>query len=148
MQETLVGRTGPPPGATELGTWRILFCLHPNPPLIEKAPVRHRIATIRFTDLPLLAVLIVADKQARALVPRFLRMVPGFNDSDDELKRLAEFLVSVSPDIPWHVTAFHKDYKNDRSRKHHPANIGQGCQDWQEGWSLLCACGEFARPGR
>lgn len=38
-------------------------------------------------------------------------LVPGFNDSEDELKRLAEFLSSVSPDIPWHVTAFHKDYK-------------------------------------
>ena len=38
-------------------------------------------------------------------------VIPGFNDSDDELTRLAEFLASVSPDIPWHVTAFHKDYK-------------------------------------
>ena len=38
-------------------------------------------------------------------------IIPGFNDSDDELKRLAEFLAGVSPDIPWHVTAFHKDYK-------------------------------------
>jgi pyruvate formate lyase activating enzyme len=38
-------------------------------------------------------------------------VVPGFNDSDDELRRMAEFLVSVSPDIPWHVTAFHQDYK-------------------------------------
>jgi len=38
-------------------------------------------------------------------------LIEGFNDSDDELKRLAEFLASVSPDIPWHVTAFHKDYK-------------------------------------
>src|SRR5207302_3471614 len=38
-------------------------------------------------------------------------LIPGFNDSDDELKRLSEFLVSVSPYIPWHVTAFHKDYK-------------------------------------
>jgi pyruvate formate lyase activating enzyme len=38
-------------------------------------------------------------------------VIPGFNDSDDELTRLAEFLVSVSPDIPWHVTAFHKDYE-------------------------------------
>ncbi len=37
--------------------------------------------------------------------------IPGFNDSNDELKRLAEFLASVSPDTPWHVTAFHKDYK-------------------------------------
>jgi pyruvate formate lyase activating enzyme len=38
-------------------------------------------------------------------------VIPGFNDSDDELKAMAEFISSVSPDIPWHVTAFHKDYK-------------------------------------
>jgi len=38
-------------------------------------------------------------------------LIPGFNDSDDELRRLTEFIASVSPDIPWHVTAFHKDYK-------------------------------------
>ncbi|MGH8063692.1 MAG: radical SAM protein [Candidatus Entotheonellia bacterium] len=38
-------------------------------------------------------------------------VIPGFNDSNDELRRIAEFLVSVSPDIPWHVTAFHQDYK-------------------------------------
>jgi len=38
-------------------------------------------------------------------------LIPGFNDSNDELCRLAEFLASVSPDIPWHVTAFHKDYR-------------------------------------
>lgn len=38
-------------------------------------------------------------------------LIPGFNDSDDELRRLTEFVASVSPDIPWHVTAFHTDYK-------------------------------------
>jgi len=38
-------------------------------------------------------------------------LIQGFNDSDDEMKRMAEFLVSVSPDIPWHLTAFHRDYK-------------------------------------
>ncbi|HFB98675.1 MAG TPA: AmmeMemoRadiSam system radical SAM enzyme [Bryobacterales bacterium] len=38
-------------------------------------------------------------------------VVPGFNDSDDELRQIAEFLAGISPDIPWHVTAFHKDYK-------------------------------------
>ena len=38
-------------------------------------------------------------------------IVPGFNDSNEELKEAANFLFSVSPDIPWHVTAFHKDYK-------------------------------------
>jgi AmmeMemoRadiSam system radical SAM enzyme/AmmeMemoRadiSam system protein B/AmmeMemoRadiSam system protein A len=38
-------------------------------------------------------------------------VVPGFNDSDAELRAAARFLASVSPDIPWHVTAFHQDYK-------------------------------------
>jgi len=38
-------------------------------------------------------------------------LIPGFNDSSDELQHAAEFLVSVSPDIPWHVTAFHQDYR-------------------------------------
>jgi len=38
-------------------------------------------------------------------------LVPGFNDSDDEIKAAADFIANVSPDIPWHVTAFHQDYK-------------------------------------
>jgi pyruvate formate lyase activating enzyme len=38
-------------------------------------------------------------------------LVPGFNDSEDELKRLTDFIARVSPDIPWHVTAFHANYK-------------------------------------
>ncbi len=38
-------------------------------------------------------------------------VIPGWNDSDQELRAAAEFIASVSPDIPWHVTAFHKDYK-------------------------------------
>lgn len=38
-------------------------------------------------------------------------VVPGFNDSDDELRAMAKFIAGVSRDIPWHVTAFHPDYK-------------------------------------
>jgi pyruvate formate lyase activating enzyme len=38
-------------------------------------------------------------------------VVPGFNDTNDELMDAARYLVSISPDIPWHVTAFHKNYK-------------------------------------
>jgi len=37
-------------------------------------------------------------------------VIPGFNDSTEELQRAADFIASVSPDIPWHVTAFHQDY--------------------------------------
>jgi pyruvate formate lyase activating enzyme len=38
-------------------------------------------------------------------------LVPGFNDSDEELEQMAGFLAGISPDIPWHITAFHGDYK-------------------------------------
>ncbi|HEY7413501.1 MAG TPA: AmmeMemoRadiSam system radical SAM enzyme [Vicinamibacteria bacterium] len=38
-------------------------------------------------------------------------VVPGFNDSEEELRDIARFLASVSRDIPWHVTAFHQDYR-------------------------------------
>jgi pyruvate formate lyase activating enzyme len=38
-------------------------------------------------------------------------LIPGFNDSHDEIDRLTRFVADVSPDIPWHVTAFHGDYK-------------------------------------
>jgi pyruvate formate lyase activating enzyme len=38
-------------------------------------------------------------------------LIPGWNDSEEEVRDIARFLFSVSPDIPWHVTAFHKDYR-------------------------------------
>ncbi len=38
-------------------------------------------------------------------------LIRGFNDDDDEIERLTAFVASVSPDIPWHVTAFNADYK-------------------------------------
>src|SRR6266702_1532419 len=45
-------------------------------------------------------------------------VIPGFNDSDDELQRLTEFIASVSTDTPWHATAFHQDYKMTDPDKH------------------------------
>jgi pyruvate formate lyase activating enzyme len=38
-------------------------------------------------------------------------VVPGFNDSPGELQALTAFVAALSPDIPWHVSAFHPDYK-------------------------------------
>ncbi len=38
-------------------------------------------------------------------------VIPGFNDSNAEMWDAARFIAGISPNIPWHVTAFHKDYK-------------------------------------
>jgi len=43
-------------------------------------------------------------------------LIPGINDDPAELRDLTRFLVSVSPDIPWHVTAFHGDYQMTGTR--------------------------------
>jgi pyruvate formate lyase activating enzyme len=38
-------------------------------------------------------------------------VVPGLSDDPDDLKRMADFLAGVDPLMPWHITAFHPDYK-------------------------------------
>ena len=50
-------------------------------------------------------------------------LIPGFNDSIDELRRLTEFLAAISRDIPWHVTAFHQDYKMTSPRDTRPDDL-------------------------
>jgi pyruvate formate lyase activating enzyme len=43
-------------------------------------------------------------------------LVPNFSDDPDDLRRMVDFLASVDPLMPWHVTAFHTDYKFDRQK--------------------------------
>ena len=38
-------------------------------------------------------------------------VVPGMNDGEKELGDIARFIASVSPEIPWHISRFHPDYK-------------------------------------
>jgi len=44
-------------------------------------------------------------------------IVPGENDSDEELGGIAQFIASVDKNMPWHVSRFHPDYKLIH---HHP----------------------------
>ncbi|TAL17732.1 AmmeMemoRadiSam system radical SAM enzyme [bacterium] len=38
-------------------------------------------------------------------------VIPGYNDSEEELDKIAGFIKSVDPEMPWHVTGFHPTYK-------------------------------------
>lgn len=38
-------------------------------------------------------------------------IIDGKNDSDEELTHIAQFIRSISPNIPWHISACHPDYK-------------------------------------
>jgi len=43
-------------------------------------------------------------------------LLPGRNDSEEELKKLADFLAKeAGPDVPWHVSRFYPQYKYEES---------------------------------
>ena len=43
-------------------------------------------------------------------------LLPGRNDSEEELKKLADFLAKeAGPDVPWHVSRYYPQYKYDKS---------------------------------
>jgi len=61
-------------------------------------------------------------------------LVPGFNDTESELQEMAAFIHSVSPEIPWHVTAFRPDYKMmDKPRTAHQQIINAVEIGYKEG---------------
>jgi pyruvate formate lyase activating enzyme len=73
-------------------------------------------------------------------------VVPGFNDSNDELMDTARFVASVSPDIPWHVTAFHKDYRMTDPANTSPATLIRAAEIGQEAGLHFVYAGNL--PGR
>jgi len=73
-------------------------------------------------------------------------VIPGFNDSPEELWEAARFITSVSSDIPWHVTAFHPDYKMTDPPPTSAAALQQAAEIGQEAGLHYVYAGNL--PGR
>ncbi len=73
-------------------------------------------------------------------------LVPGFNDSEKEIAGLTEFICGVSPDIPWHVTAFHRDYKMTRPANTTPADLLKAAEAGKKSGLRFVYAGNL--PGR
>jgi len=73
-------------------------------------------------------------------------VIPGFNDSEDELKAAADFIASVSPDIPWHVTAFHQDYRMTENANTTAEQLIRACEIGREAGLRYIYAGNL--PGR
>ena len=73
-------------------------------------------------------------------------LIPGFNDSEEELRGLTEFLMSVSPEIPWHVTAYHGDYKMTDPRDTQPDDLLRAAKIGKEAGLHYIYAGNL--PGR
>ena len=48
-------------------------------------------------------------------------LIPTLNDSEEELRQIARFILSVGEEIPWHVTAFYPTYRM-RDKERTPAD--------------------------
>ena len=73
-------------------------------------------------------------------------VIPGFNDSTEELWETSRFLCSISPDIPWHVTAYHPDYKMVDAPATPAATLTKAAEIGQEAGLRFVYAGNL--PGR
>lgn len=55
-------------------------------------------------------------------------VIPGFNDAPADLRRMADTLAAISPAIPWHVTAYHQDYRMTEPRDTTAEDLVRVCE--------------------
>lgn len=68
----------------------------------------------------------IADFIARGIwVEVTTLLIPGYNDKPAELQGIADFLVSLSPSIPWHVTGFFPTYRLNSAPPTPPETIAR-----------------------
>src|SRR3989442_668321 len=65
---------------------------------------------------------------SQALRDETAGVVPTDVTSDHQVPRAAEYIASVSPEIPWHVTAFHKYYKMTGPDDTGPETLLRACE--------------------
>jgi pyruvate formate lyase activating enzyme len=73
-------------------------------------------------------------------------VIPGFNDAPADLRRMADTLVAISPAIPWHVTAFHQDYRMTEPRDTTADDLVKVCEIGREAGLEYIYAGNL--PGR
>jgi pyruvate formate lyase activating enzyme len=73
-------------------------------------------------------------------------LVPGFNDDPQELRDLTRFLAGLNRDLPWHVTAFHPDYKMTGARRTAAAELMRAAEIGAEAGLRYVYAGNL--PGR
>lgn len=55
-------------------------------------------------------------------------IIPGLNDSPEELRDIARFIRSLGPEVPWHISRFHPHYKLHTTGATPPETIQKACR--------------------
>jgi pyruvate formate lyase activating enzyme len=107
------------------GTAEVLDFLRPHVDLVKidlktMAPERYRTLGARLDNV-LETIRMVHDRSFWLEIVTLV--VPGWNDSEDELRSAARFIASVSPDIPWILWDFHRDYRMQEPEDAEPRDV-------------------------
>ncbi len=90
--------------------------------------------------------MIRAAKEAGLWVEVVTLLVPDFNDDPFELREAADFLASVSLDIPWHLTAYYPAYLQFNAPPTTPTQLQAAAEIGQDAGMHYVYAGN--RPGR
>ena len=61
---------------------------------------------------PVLDTLVYIKNETKVWLEITTLLIPGHNDSDAEIDHMTQWVVAnLGPDVPWHFTAFHPDWK-------------------------------------
>ena len=74
-------------------------------------------------------------------------IVPGMNDSEEELRDIADFLAGVDPSIPWHVSRFHPRYKMEDQAPTEPAILNRAYEIGREAGLRYTYIGNISGKG-
>ncbi|MDA8174850.1 MAG: AmmeMemoRadiSam system radical SAM enzyme [Nitrospiraceae bacterium] len=74
-------------------------------------------------------------------------VIPGWNDSPEALRRIADFIASVDTAIPWHVSRFHPDYKLLSAGETPAETIRFAVKTGKEAGLKYVYSGNIAEPG-
>jgi pyruvate formate lyase activating enzyme len=89
----------------------------------------------------------VALKEAGIWIEVTTLIVPGMNDSPEELKDIAEFIArKLGVEVPWHVTRFYGQYKMSETPSTELGTLEEAFRIGQEAGLRYVYCGNV--PGR
>ncbi|MGC9356470.1 MAG: AmmeMemoRadiSam system radical SAM enzyme [Anaerolineae bacterium] len=75
-------------------------------------------------------------------------LIPGLNDSNEELRALATWLAEISPDLPWHVTAFYPTYQMQDRPRTAPSTLQRAHQIGKDAGLRFVYVGNILDPDR
>jgi pyruvate formate lyase activating enzyme len=105
----------------------------------------HRLCSAELA--PVLDTLVWVKRETDVWLEITTLLIPGENDSDAELRQMSRWVVAnLGPDVPWHFSAFHPDYRMLDTPPTPPATLSRARQIAQRAGARYVYTGNVRDP--